>query len=106
VEFHWPQIHVVVEFESKTKEQTTLENPRWDTRVTDRAKQDCVVPLELGDGRIGQHLTGGVVASRTQIVVGAIEAQAMNRGHSIKNFEALGYNFGSDPITGDHGKAV
>lgn len=67
-------------------------------RVTDRAEQDRVVSLQLGQHRVGQHVPGRMVLPGAEVVLGLLHAGQ----HSVEHLERLADDFRADAVAGDH----
>ena len=98
----------MVELEPQPQQQTALEDAGRQVRVvglaTDRAEQDRVVLPDLGEHGVGQHLTGGEVALRAEVVAGLLELHAGRGGH-LEDLERLGGHLRTDAVAADDGEA-
>ena len=101
-----PQVHVVVEGEPQLEQQAALEQPARHVggtgRRADRAEQDRVGLGELGQHRVGQHLTGALPAGRAQVVGGGGEGARAADG--IEHLEPFGDHLRPDPVAADDGE--
>ena len=89
---------MVVELEAQPQQQPALEHARRHARVADGAEQDRVVPAQLAEHRVGQHLAGAVPARGAQVVRRRLDA-----GHHLaQDLEALRHHLGADAVAGDH----
>ena len=93
-----PQIDVVVEFEPDSQQQATFQHATGHRRVADRAEQDRVVCTQLVENRIGQHLPGGVVSPRPEVVLGLLDAGQ----HRAEDLDGLADHLRADAVTGDN----
>ena len=90
------QVDVLVEVEAQLQQQAALEHARRHGRVADRAEQDRVVPGQLVEHRVGQHLAGAEVAGGAQVVLGGLAAGQ----DGVEDLEALRHHLGADAVAG------
>ena len=91
---------MVIELEPRTQQESTFEDPARHGRIADRAEQDGVVPTDLVEHRVREKLTGGVVAARTEVVLGLLDPG----NDDIEHFECLVDDLWADSISGDDGE--
>ena len=95
------QIHVMIERESHVQQQTTLEHAR--RRPTGRRWRRAGSRRARGSPRAsasGQQLAGGVVARRTEVVLGGLEI----RDELPQHLQRLGRDLDTDAVTGNDRK--
>ncbi len=97
----------MVELEAQPQQQAALEEAGGQVRVTglaaDGTEQDRVVPADLLQHGVGQHLAGGEVALGAEVVAGGLE---LHRGHRLEDLQALGDDLRPDPVAGDDRERV
>ena len=94
---------MVVEGEAQLEQQPALQDAGGHARVADRAEQDRVVALELGEHLVRQRLAGGVVAAGAEVVLGALHLHVL-RQRGLQDLEGLGGDLDADAVAGDHGQ--
>src|SRR6478672_10180399 len=101
------QVHVVVELEAQPQQQPALEDPGREVRVaglaTHRAEQDRVVPANLVEDRVREHLAGREVPLRAEVVAGRLELHP-GRGRYLEHLERLGRDLLPDAVAGNDGE--
>ncbi len=95
--FERPQVHVEIEREPHLQQQPALEHARWHIGCPDRAEQDRVLPAQLVEHRVRQHVAGREVAAATEVVVGRIQRDA-GRAYDVDGDRG---DFGSDAVPAD-----
>ena len=97
----------MVELEAQPEQQAALEDAGRQVRVAglaaDRAEQDRVVPADLVEHRVGEHLAGGEVALGAEVVAGR-SRPSPGRGRGLEDLERLGGDLRADAVTGDYGE--
>jgi hypothetical protein len=92
-----PQIDVVVQREAQLQKQATFQHAAGHRRVADGAKQDGVVAAQLLDSGFGEQFAGRVIAPRTEVVCGLLDAGA----YRVEHLERLPDHLGADAVTGN-----
>ena len=75
VEFHRPQVDVLIQFEPQAQQQSFFENARLHIRMPDRAQVDRVQFAEFRDHAVGQNLPGALVAFAAQVVIDPVDPE-------------------------------
>ena len=101
-----PQVHEQVEPEAHARDDPELEQPDFEARIADRAEQDRVVAADLLERRVGQDLLRLQVVLGAERVVGERHGEAVQRRDTLEHAQALAHDFGTDPVSGNHGDAV
>jgi hypothetical protein len=96
----------VVKAESQLEKEASLKYPAWNRWVTYCAKQNGVVLLEAFHVGIGEGFTGGVVATRTQVVLGGYKVNTGSTGCQLKRFKRnCGYLW-ANAVSANNGELV
>jgi hypothetical protein len=94
------QVHMVVEREAQREQQPAFEHSAGYRRIADGAQQDRVVRAQFVNHAVGQSLTRRVIALRTKVVLGLLDAWQ----HDVEHLEGLGDDLGTDAVAGDDGE--
>ena len=101
------QVDVVVELEAQPQQQPALEDAGRQVRVVglaaDGTQQDRVVPADLREHRVGQHLAGREVALGAEVVARRLE---LHRRGDLEDLEGLGGHLRADAVAGDDGEGL
>src|SRR5690606_6930706 len=92
------------ELEAQPQEEAALEHPARDARVPDGTEQDRVVAADGREVLVGEGLAGAVPAGRPEVVRGGADGDVLPRDGGVEDLEALGDDFLTDAVPGDHCK--
>ena len=104
VELDRAEVDVMVHEEAEGQQHSALEHSGLHRRIADRTEQDRVVAAQLLHHRVRQQLTGGVVATGAEVVLGRGDREVGGRRHRAEDLDGLGHHLGSDAIAGDEGQ--
>ena len=96
------QVHVVVEREAQLEQESAFKNARRDGGVADGAEEDHVVALDGLQVLVGERVSGGVPALRSQVEVSRGVVDASFRQDSVEDLEAFGHDLLADSVAGDY----
>ena len=95
-------VDVQVQLEAHLQQQTALKHSRGDAGCADGTKQDCVVPSQFRQSRVGKRFAGCMVPASTEVVLFRVESHA-RCGNDLQCF---GGDFGTDSIATEDGNLV
>src|SRR6185437_3164113 len=101
-----PEVDVQVELGPQPEQQAALEHAGRHGRVANRAEQDRVHGAQLGQHRVGQHLSGLVVVLRAERAGPPVHrepAAGRDRVHEIPGHRG---DLGADAVAGQFGDGV
>ena len=98
----WTLIDIQVKFEAHFQQKSTFNDSRRHIGGSYCSKQNRIEGPQLVKYRIRQNFPVTQVPSTTEVKIGGIQTDPCGANH----FQGLGDDFGSDPVSADHGDAM
>jgi hypothetical protein len=88
----------MIECKAELEQEATFKDSRWNCRISDSAKENHISLCKFCHDRVRKYFTGAMPVTSAEVVMSLIESDAVLCSNSIKDLEALPYNFSTDSI--------